>query len=396
MCFELPTLRGQFFMCAQRMAMVALCSLGLHAWSGVLHVGNPAELAETTASQGFALAHALEANTFMANSGMGPMFAGEVYKGDVKYAPRSGKNLAISQSMLALGYERPGWRFSAFKKQDAWLEIEEKTLDVLNANMAGRSLPSAQAMPVGVQFAGYEATGIKVEKAFGFQGLGQQTWALGLGLSALMGNSLRLTEANGTVQQTNAAYLFNVNTNDSASSASYPYIRDAKVSAEGYALDVGATYRLNAQQKLGFAVNDALSAVVWRNMPNTQMTLNNQQVGKDENGFAKPSLTGTNDVNRRVITQTLEPKYQVDWVHADANRRWRVVGQSMRSHAMAGLSHGLRLTGEHWLELGWESYFNALTFGYQGKHAKVVYRTRQPLSDQGNVNELGIAGFVRF
>jgi len=396
MCFELPTLRGQFFMCAQRMAMVALCSLGLHAWSGVLHVDNPAELAETTASQGFALAHALEANTFMANSGMGPMFAGEVYKGDVKYAPRSGKNLAISQSMLALGYERPGWRFSAFKKQDAWLEIEEKTLDVLNANMAGRSLPSAQAMPVGVQFAGYEATGIKVEKAFGFQGLGQQTWALGLGLSALMGNSLRLTEANGTVQQTNAAYLFNVNTNDSASSASYPYIRDAKVSAEGYALDVGATYRLNAQQKLGFAVNDALSAVVWRNMPNTQMTLNNQQVGKDENGFAKPSLTGTNDVNRRVITQTLEPKYQVDWVHADANRRWRVVGQSMRSHAMAGLSHGLRLTGEHWLELGWESYFNALTFGYQGKHAKVVYRTRQPLSDQGNVNELGIAGFVRF
>ena len=161
-------------------------------------------------------------------------------------------------------------------------------------------------------------------------------------------------------------------------------------------MDVGATYRLNAQQKLGFAVNDALSAVVWRNMPNTQMTFNNQQVGKDENGFAKPSLTGTNDVNRRVITQTLEPKYQVDWVHADANRRWRVVGQSMRSHAMAGLSHGLRLTGEHWLELGWESYFNALTFGYQGKHAKVVYRTRQPLSDQGNVNELGIAGFVRF
>jgi hypothetical protein len=396
MCFELPTLRGQFFMCAQRMAMVALCSLGLHAWSGVLHVDNPAELAETTASQGFALAHALEANTFMANSGMGPMFAGEVYKGDVKYAPRSGKNLAISQSMLALGYERPGWRFSAFKKQDAWLEIEEKTLDVLNANMAGRSLPSAQAMPVGVQFAGYEATGIKVEKAFGFQGLGQQTWALGLGLSALMGNSLRLTEANGTVQQTNAAYLFNVNTNDSASSASYPYIRDAKVSAEGYALDVGATYRLNAQQKLGFAVNDALSAVVWRNMPNTQMTLNNQQVGKDENGFAKPSLTGTNDVNRRVITQTLEPKYQVDWVHADANRRWRVVGQSMRSHAMAGLSHGLRLTGEHWLELGWESYFNAMSFGYQGKHAKVVYRTRQPLSDQGNVTELSILGFVPF
>jgi hypothetical protein len=41
-------------------------------------------------------------------------------------------------------------------------------------------------------------------------------WALGLGVSALMGNSLRLTEANGTVQQTNAAYLFNVNTNDSA------------------------------------------------------------------------------------------------------------------------------------------------------------------------------------
>jgi hypothetical protein len=211
-----------------------------------------------------------------------------------------------------------------------------------------------------------------------------------------MGNSLRLTEANGTVQQTNAAYLFNVNTNDSASSATYPYIRDAKVSAEGYALDVGATYRLNAQQKLGFAVNDAMSAVVWKNMPNTQLTINNQQVGKDENGFAKPSLTGMNDVNRREITQTLEPKYQVDWVHADTDRRWRLVGQSIRSHAMAGLSHGLRLAGDHWLELGWESYFNALSFGYQGKYAKVVYRTRQPLSDQGNITELSILGFMPF
>ena len=396
MSYKLPTLCGQFFVCARRSAVASLWALSPPAFCGVLHVSNPAELAEVTTAQGFASAYSLEANTFMSASGLGPMFAGEVYKGDVKYAPRSGKNLAIVQSMLALGYERPGWRFSAFKKQDAWLEIEEKTLDVLNANMAGRSLPSSQAMPVGVQFAGYEATGLKVEKAFGFQGLGQQTWALGLSVSALMGNNLRLTEANGTVQQTSAAYLFNVNTNDSASSTTYPFIRDAKVSAEGYALDVGATYRLNAHQTWGLAVNDALSSVVWQNMPHTQLTINNQQVGKDANGFAKPSLTGTNDLNRRVITQTLEPKYQMDWVHADADKRWRVVGQSMRSHAMAGLSHGLRLTGDHWVEVGWESYFNALSFGYKGKYAKVIYRTRQPLSDQGNVNELGITGFVSF
>jgi len=46
--------------------------------------------------------------------------------------------------------------------------------------------------------------------------------------------------------------------------------------------------------------------------------------------------------------------------------------------------------------VGWDSYFNALSFGYQGKYAKVVYRTRQPLSDQGNVSELGITGFLRF
>ena len=396
MCVKLPTLRGQFFIWARCTSFAAACAVGSPAWSGALHVSNPAELAEVKTSQGFATAYSLEANTFMSISGMGPMFAGELYTGDVKYAPRSGKNLAISQSMLALGYERPGWRFSAFKKQDAWLEIEEKTLDVLNANMAGRSLPTTQAMPIGVQFAGYEATGVKVEKAFGFQGVGNQSWALGLGLSALMGNSLRLTEANGTVQQTANAYLYTANTNDSASSASYDFIRPDKVSAEGYELDVGARYRLNAKQTLGMAVNDAFSSVVWRNMPNTQLAINNQQVGKDANGFAKPSLTGTNDLNRRVITQTLEPKYHMEWAHDDGDRRWSVVGQSMRSHAMAGLGHGMRLTGDHWLELGWESYFNSLFLGYKGKYVKVIYRTRQPLSDQGNVNELGVSGFVSF
>ena len=396
MCFELPTLRGQFFVSARRSAWVAVWAMGLPAWCGVLQVNNPAELAEVTTLNVFASAHALEANTFMSNRGLTPLFAGELYTGDVKYSPRKGKNLAISQSMWAVGLERPGWRFSVFQKQDAWLEIEEKTLDVLTANMAGRSLPNGQGLPVGVQFAGYDATGVKVEKAFAFQGLGHQTWALGLGISALMGNSLRLTEANGTVQPSSTGYLFNVNTNDSASNATYPYIRDAKVSAEGYALDLGAKYRLNVQQTLGLAVNDAFSSVVWRNMPNSQLAINNQQVGKDANGFVKPTLIGMNDLNRRVITQTLEPKYQMDWIHADADRRWRLVGQTMRSHAMAGISHGLRFTGEHWLELGWESYFNALSFGYQGKYAKVVYRTRQPLSDQGNVAELSILGFVHF
>ncbi len=391
MPMPLPTLRGQFFVRAG-CAAAAVWALGLPAWAGVLHISNPAELAALTSSQGFASAYSLQANTFMSNSGMDPMFAGETFTGDAKYVPRSGKNLAINQSQLSLGYARPGWRFSAFKKQDAWLEIEQKTLDVLNANMAGRALPSGQVMPVDVKFAGYEATGIKLEKSFQWPGLNASPWALGLGVSALMGNSLRLTEASGSVQQTTNAYLFNVNTNDSASSATYPYIRDAKVSAEGYALDLGATYRINAQQTLGLAVNDAFSSVVWHNMPHTQFTLNNQQVGKDANGFAKASLTGTNDVNRREITQTLEPKYQVEWAHADAQKRWRVVGQSMRSHSMAGLSHGMRLRGEHWLELGWESYFNSLSLGYQNKHLKVIYRTRQPLSDQANVSELGISG----
>jgi hypothetical protein len=211
-----------------------------------------------------------------------------------------------------------------------------------------------------------------------------------------MGNSLRLTEANGTMQPTNTGYLFNVNTNDSASNATYAYIRDAKVSAEGYALDAGATYRLNAQQTLGLAVNDAFSSVVWRNMPNSQLAINNQQVGKDANGFVKPSLTGMNDVNRRDIMQTLEPKYQIDWVHAGTNRRWRVVGQSMRSHTMAGVRHGVRLIGAHWLELGWESYFNSVSLGYQGRFLQMTYRTRQPLSDQGNVAELSVVGFVSF
>lgn len=396
MCFELPTLRGQFFVSVRRRAWVAVWAVGLPAWCGVLHVDNPAELTEATTLNVFASAHALEANTFMSSRGLAPLFAGELYTGDVKYSPRKGKNLAISQSKWVVGLERPGWRFSLFQKQDAWLEIEEKTLDALTANMAGRSLPNGQALPVGVQFVGYEATGIKVEKAFAFQGLGHQAWALGLGVSALMGNSLRLTEANGSVQPTSTGYLFNVNTNDSASNATYPYIRDAKVSAEGYALDVGATYRLNAQQTLGLAVNDAFSSVVWRNMPNSQLAINNQQVGKDANGFVKPSLTGMNDVNRRDIMQTLEPKYQIDWVHAGTNRRWRVVGQSMRSHTMAGVRHGVRLIGAHWLELGWESYFNSVSLGYQGRFLQMTYRTRQPLSDQGNVAELSVVGFVSF
>jgi len=360
--------------------------------AGVLHISNPAELADVAVAQGFASAYSLQANTFMSNTGMDTMFTGELFAGDVKYAPRSGKNLAISQSQLSVGFEQSGWRFTAFKKQDAWLEIEQKTLDVLNANMAGRALPSGLTLPVDVKFAGYEATGIKLEKAFKWPGLNPSPWTLGLGVSALMGSNLRLTEASGSVQQTTNAYLFNVNTNDSASKATYDFIRPAMVSAEGHALDVGATYRINAQQTLGLAVNDAFSSVVWHNMPNTQLAINNQQVGKDANGFAKASLTGTNDINRREITQTLEPKYQVEWSHADPQKRWRVVGQSMRSHTMAGLNHSMRLGGEHWLELGWESFFNSVSLGYQNKHLKVIYRTRQPLSDQANVSELGISG----
>ena len=395
MQFGLPTLRGQSRFCLLWGAVV-WCASGAAAFGQVLQVINPSEAAQINAPLWFATAYSLDANSFASTKGVDYLLGDQVYLADIQYAPRSGKNFAIREANYTLGYQIPGWRLSVFQKQSLWLDIEEKTLDLLYVNMANRNLDPALALSIDAQFVGYQTRGINLEKAFVFPVLGDQTLTLGVGANFFVGTDLRMTRAQGVAQQTATGFLYSVNTNDSFSDATYPYIRQATVSADGYSLDWGLRYRLNANHTLALAVNDDFSSVTWRNMPNSQLSVSNKKASKDVYGFTQPSLTGMNDVNRRTITQALEPKYQVSWIYQADQSSWSAYGQWTHQQMMAGINYGWCSTGAHWLELGWEQTFKALSLAYKGPYFKLKFQTQQPFADQTAISQMSLAAFLDF
>jgi len=392
---RLPTLRGQSFFWMM-WAVIGWCASSTSGYAQVLQVTNPTDAAQLDASRWFATAYSLDANSFATTKGMSHLLGDQVYLDDIQYAPRNGKNFAIQETNFALGYQVPGWRFSIFQKQSLWLDIEEKTLDLLHANMAKLNLDKALVLPIDAQFVGYQARGIKLEKAFVFPTLGDQTLTLAAGGNIFVGTDLRVIEAQGFAQQTATGFLYSVNTNDSFSGASYPYIRPANVSAQGYSLDWGLRYSLSANHSLSLAVNDDLSSVTWRNMPNSQLSVSNKLAKKDENGFTQPTLTGMNDINRRTITQVLEPKYQVSWAYTESQWYGNVWTQRIRDERMSGLNYGWHWIDDHWFELGWENAFNSISLGYIGPVFSVRYRTQPTITHQTRMEGISVSGFLLF
>ena len=392
---RLPTLRGQSFfwlMCT----VIGWCASSTSGFAQVLQVGDPTQAAQLDSPRWFATAYSLEANSFATTGGMGHLLGDQVYLGDIQYAPRSGRNFAIQETHFSLGYQVPGWRLSVFQRQSLWLDIEEKTLDLFHANMAKRNLERTLVLPVDVQFVGYQSRGMKLEKAFVFPTSGDQSLTLGAGANIFIGTDLRVIEAQGFAQQTATGFLYSANTNDSFSGATYPYIRPATVSAQGYSLDWGLRYRFNANHSVSFAVNDDLSSVTWRNMPNSQLSVSNKLVSKDENGFTQPTLTGMNDINRRTISQVLEPKYQMAWAYKESQWYGNVWTQRIRGEHMSGLNYGRHWIDDHWFELGWENAFNSISLGYIGPVFSVKYRTQATFTHQTRIESLNVSGFLVF
>jgi len=392
---RLPTLRGQSFF-GLMWTVIGWFASTTFGFAQVLQVTNPAEAAQLDAPRWFANAYSLDANSFATTRGMGHLLGDKVYLGDIQYAPRSGKNFAIQETNFALGYQVPGWRFSVFQKQNLWLDIEEKTLDLLHTNMAKLNLDKALVLPIDAQFVGYQARGIKLEKAFVFPTLGDQTVTLAAGANIFAGTDLRVIGVQGFAQQTATGFLYSATTNDSFSGATYPYIRPAAVSAQGYSLDWGLHYRLNAKHSLSFAVNDDLSSVTWSNMPNSQLSVSNKLAGRDENGFTQPTLTGMNDINRRTITQVLEPRYQVSWAYTESQWYGNLWTQRIRSESMSGLNYGWHWIDNQWFELGWENAFNSISLGYIGPIFNVKYRTQATATHQTRIEGFTVAAFLLF
>ena len=375
-------------------SVIALSATGVSAQ--VLQVSNPADAAQALAPHWFASAYSLDVNTFASTAGVSHLLGDQAFLGDIQYAPRDGKNFAIRETQVAIGYQAAGWRVSIFQRQSLWLDIEQKTLDLLYANMAQRSLDPYLTFAIDAQFTGYQSRGLKLEKAMVFPVVGEQTLTLGAGINILTGTDLRLIDAKGNANQTVAGFRYSLNTDDSFSDASYPYIRPASVSAQGYSVDWGLRYRINTNHSVALAVNDDFSTMIWRNMPNTQLLVSNEEISKDEYGFRRPTLSGQNDINRRTITQVLEPRYQLTWAYNDSQRYWNVFTQRIRAQSMGGLNYGWRWIDDHWLSLGWENAFNSISWGYSGPVFSVTYRMQPTRANQPSIEALSVAGALAF
>ena len=103
-----------------------------------------------------------------------------------------------------------------------------------------------------------------------------------------------------------------------------------------------------------------------------------------------------NDINRRTISQVLEPKYQMAWAYKESQWYGNVWTQRIRGEHMSGLNYGRHWIDDQWFELGWENAFNSISLGSIGPVFSVKYRTQATFTHQTRIESLNVSGFLVF
>ncbi len=182
---------------------------------------------------------------------------------------------------------------------------------------------------------------------------------------------------------------------DSYSKTTYPFIRDATPIGHGYALDAGAKAVWANGSRLDLAVNDLLGEMRWDNMPHTIETANSATLVRDPSGYIyyNPTVTGMNDLNRRTITQQLNPKlhaqysYPLEKFDLSAGTDWT----KGYWFPQAGVTYRLN---ESWkTTLDYDVRFSTVGLGIE--HKWFYLNLRSESVSLGNSKAYGLAGGMK-
>ena len=305
------------------------------ALESVLAFGNPAEIA----SGGTGVSAGL--HYFVGNDPLSVRQYQNDWQGS--YHPRNGLNLGQLSARAEAGVHTAGWRLSAVKRMELLIESGRETTDLYHLYKTREAVPAGRTHDVNLNYAGYEAKGWRVDKAWNWKFSGGHDFNFGLGYSWLEGNRVRAGAAQGSFASLGGGkYSFAVTMDDVYTGKTYPFQTPGTPEGSGGSADLGLEWKTPEGARFELIANDLLGRMHWRDVPSTPAIANTGVTGTDGNGYIiyGPTLSGRNA--RRDFTQTLPVRWGLG-----AEVPWRDY------YALASLSH-LQNIYYPLLALGWK------------------------------------------
>jgi hypothetical protein len=323
--------------------------------TSLLGVSNPADLPPADARQTHVAAHYFAANDLVAVQAFGGDWNGA-------YTPRDGVNLGLLSGRLETGFTRDAWRLALLYRSEVLIESNRDTADVVHHNKQRLTMPADRSFDLSLRAEGFDADGIRLDKAFDLPLAHDRKLVLGAGISLLHGRTLRRSQMAGAALSTLSGYRYSATLEDSYTEATYPYIRPATPYGQGYALDMGAKMVWANRAQLMLAVNDLLGEIRWHDMPHTRETANSANLAYDPSGYIyyHPSVSGINDINRRTLVQRLTPKFYGKAVVPISRWEFFAATDALKGYWFPQLGITSHLAGSRKITLDYETRFRTL------------------------------------
>lgn len=371
----------------KKIAFCLLTFLSGTAHADLLNLSNPADMAGNQGMRAYADGHYFVGSDYIAVKEFSDNWNGA-------YTPGGGANLAMLNARAEAGVSYDSWRLAALYRKEILIESSRDTTDMVYYNKQHLSVPAGQSFEVDLRVEGFEADGARLDKGFILSQANDMAISAGAGISLLRGRSVRIGRADGAASTTITGYTYNATVEDSNSKATYPFIRDATPIGHGYALDVGAKVIWGGGSHLELAANDLIGEMRWENMPHTIETANSATLARDASGYIyyNPTVTGMNDLNRRSITQKLNPKLHAQFTYPASNFDISVGTGWMKGYWFPQAGAAYRLN-ENWkATLDYDARFKTLGLGL--KHRWFYLDLRSDSSSLGKAKAYGLAGGV--
>lgn len=358
------------------------------AQADLLGLSNPADMAGKQGWGVHASAHYLTGTDFTAAKNFNGNWDGP-------YSPRNDNNLAMLIARIETGVTYDSWRISGIYRKETLIETNRDTTDIVYYNKQHLAVPAGRTFITNARIEGFEARGMRLDKGFGLTGNEDGGLSLGVGISLLQGTRVRIAKADGIAASTVAGYTYNATLEDSNDRATYPFIRNATPDGNGYALDVGAKIFWAIGACLDLAVNDLFGKMTWRNMPHTIETANSQTLARDAAGYIyyNPTVSGTNDLNRRTIEQRLTPKAQTRFTYPVSDFDLFAGTGWIKGYWFPELGASYRINNDWKTSLDYDTRFNSVGFGIQHKLGRLSARSTS--ANLGSAKAYGFNAEIR-
>lgn len=293
------------------------------------------------------------------------------------YTPRDGKNLAVSYARADVSVGHESWSVGYFYRQDVLLQSNKDMTDIVHANKTGTPIQLGQTYYPSLDMNGFQAQGVRLDKAFSWKTEKALDVAFGIGASLMKGLRTRMGQAQGTALSTATGYTYDVNLTDANSQKTYPFMPPGDVTSFGYALDLGWRLQWQDGKRLDIAINDLLGEIRWKNLPQMTLVANSATSTQDAQGniVFDPTVSGQN--SRVDITQRLDTKGSiqfytplVDGLSANFGTEW------IKGNIFPSLGLGYEMTQGVAVIADYDVRFSTFGLGARWRGAYLTARTQ--------------------